>query len=273
MATLDVPGARLHCQVSGDGPPLLLLCGNTGDADAFQFIAEPLAERYTVIAYDPRGNSRSELLVEPGPQTVRERADDAMRVLDALTDQPAFVFGSSGGAVTALELLSREPDRARLVIAHEPPMFEVLPDAAEHRELFDTVHRTYERDGVDAAMNQFIAAIGMPQQEAPSAEALPPAIGEMFQRMRANAGFFLAHELLQVVGYQPDVAALTKNADRLVFGVGATSRRFRPAFPAILLTPHTGAELVEFAGSHAGYLDAAEPFAATLLAVLAEHGG
>ncbi len=83
--------------------------------------------------------------------------------------------------------------------------------------------------------------------------------------------FFLAHELLQVVGYQPDVPALAKAADRLIFAIGDTSRQYRLAFPAIVLAPSVGAGLVEFPGSHAGYLDASGPFAETLLAVLAGH--
>jgi pimeloyl-ACP methyl ester carboxylesterase len=273
MATLAVPGARLHYQVSGDGPPLLLLCGNTGDADVFQFVVEPLAEHYTVIAYDARGNSRSELLVEPGPQTVRERADDARRMLDALTDEPAFVFGSSGGAVTALDLLSREPDRVRLLVAHEPPMFAVLPDAAEQLAFFADVYQTYEREGVEPAMAQFGAGIGAAQDAPPSVAAMPPWIAELFERMQRNAGFFVAHEMLEVVDYRPDVPALTRAADRLVLAIGQTSREYRPALPAAFLAPRIGAELVEFPGSHAGYLDAAAPFAETLLTVLADHGG
>ncbi|MET9486627.1 alpha/beta hydrolase [Nocardia sp. NPDC006630] len=268
---LDVPGARLRYEVRGDGPPLVLLHGNTGDGDVFQFLAAPLAQRYTVITYDARGNSRSALTIDnPGPQPVRERADDALAIIDALTDEPPCVFGNSGGAITALDLLSRYPDRVRLVIAHEPPMFTVLPDAADHAAFFADVHATFLREGTDAAFEKFGAGIGIRAQNR-SAEPtqLPPAIGEMRARMHANLPFFLGSEMLDVVGYQPDVPALAKSADRLIFGIGADSRAFRPALPALEFAPTINAELVEFPGDHAGYLGSAEPFVTTLLNVLA----
>jgi pimeloyl-ACP methyl ester carboxylesterase len=268
---LDVPGARLRYEVRGDGPPLILLHGNAGDGDVFQFVAEPLARQYTVITYDARGNSRSTLVTDsPDPQLVRERADDALAIIDALTDEPPSVFGSSGGAITALDLLGRYPDRVRLVIAHEPPMFTVLPDAADHAAFFADVHATLQREGTDAAFRKFAAGIGMPEQDQSVDPAqLPPSIGELLARMHANLPFMLGYEMLDVVGYQPDVSALGASADRLIFGIGSDSRELRPALPALAFAPTINAELVEFPGDHAGYLGSAGPFTTTLLDVLA----
>lgn len=270
---LDVPGARLRYAVRGDGPPLVLLHGNGGDGDVFQFIAEPLAQHYTVITYDARGNSRSTLTTDdPGPQSVRERADDALAIIDALTDEPPFVLGSSGGAVTALDLLSRFPERVRLVVAHEPPMFTVLPDADVHAAFFAGVHATLQREGVDAAFQKFAAGIGMPApDQAVEPARLPGPISELLVRMHANLPFMLGHEMLDVVGYQPDVPALAASADRLILGIGADSREFRPALPARAFAPTINAELVEFPGDHAGYLAAPGPFVTTLLNVLETH--
>jgi pimeloyl-ACP methyl ester carboxylesterase len=276
MATtgfLEVPGARLYYQVRGEGPPLVLLHGNAGDAEVFQFIVEPLAEHYTVITYDARGNSRSTLTTDdPGPQPVRERADDALAIIAALTGEPPFVFGSSGGAVTSLDLLSRYPDRVRLVIAHEPSTFTVLPDAPDHAAFFADVHAAFLNEGVDAAFAKFTLGIGGPRQTEPIDPALiPPEIADLIEHMHANLPFMLGKEMLEVVGYRPDLIALAKSAERLIFAVGAESREFRPALPAVKVAPEIGAELVEFPGDHAGYLQTAGPFAATLLEVLAAH--
>src|SRR2546421_10999944 len=46
-------------------------------------------------------------------------------------DQPATVFGSSFGAIVALEVLSHTPEQAQTVVAHEPPAVALLPDAAK----------------------------------------------------------------------------------------------------------------------------------------------
>ena len=59
--TLRVPGANLHYEVRGSGPVLLLIHPGGGDGHAFDAIADYLAHRYTVVAYDRRGLSRSRL--------------------------------------------------------------------------------------------------------------------------------------------------------------------------------------------------------------------
>ena len=57
--TLQVPGASLYYEVRGSGPVLLMIPGGPMDADGFTEIAERLADSYTVVTYDCRGNSRS----------------------------------------------------------------------------------------------------------------------------------------------------------------------------------------------------------------------
>ena len=56
---LKVPGASLYYEVRGAGPTLLLISGGPADADVFAGLVGWLASRYTVVTYDPRGNSRS----------------------------------------------------------------------------------------------------------------------------------------------------------------------------------------------------------------------
>lgn len=58
--TLHVPGARLHYEVRGSGP-LLLVMGAPMDAGAFAPLADALASNHTVVTHDPRGISGSTL--------------------------------------------------------------------------------------------------------------------------------------------------------------------------------------------------------------------
>src|SRR5690242_19625717 len=74
--SLTVPGARLSYEVSGSGPVLLLIPGGAADATIFAPIAGPLAERYTVVRYDPRGISRSPLEDPAVDVPVERHADD-----------------------------------------------------------------------------------------------------------------------------------------------------------------------------------------------------
>src|SRR5437763_16840115 len=52
--TLDVPAARLYYERQGDGP-LLLMIGSPMDSTGFAGLASALADRYTVVTYEPRG--------------------------------------------------------------------------------------------------------------------------------------------------------------------------------------------------------------------------
>ncbi|HXT44181.1 MAG TPA: alpha/beta fold hydrolase [Pseudonocardiaceae bacterium] len=106
----------------GTGPPVLLVMGTTGDAGHFDKVADLLADEFTVLTYDRRGNGRS-----PAPHgwtgtSVEEQANEAAALLDALRLAPAAVFGTSSGAVFTLGLLVRHPQAVRGAILHEPAL-------------------------------------------------------------------------------------------------------------------------------------------------------
>ena len=58
-STLKVPGASIYYEKHGSGPVLLIIAGGPQDAGVFAEVSRHLADRYTVVAYDPRCNSRS----------------------------------------------------------------------------------------------------------------------------------------------------------------------------------------------------------------------
>jgi pimeloyl-ACP methyl ester carboxylesterase len=87
--TLKVPGASLYYEVRGSGPVLLLISGGPADADIFSAIAPFLADKYTVVTYDPRGNSRSPLDGAPDDWRADVHGDDAARLLEAVGNRPA----------------------------------------------------------------------------------------------------------------------------------------------------------------------------------------
>src|SRR5215211_4804982 len=116
---LAVPGATLHFEVTGSGPVLLLIPGGGTDAGMFDGMVGQLAADYTVVAYDPRGNSRSRYDGEPADERIDQSAEDALALIDEVAGrEPAYVFGSSSGAITGLELITRHPDRVRMLVAH-----------------------------------------------------------------------------------------------------------------------------------------------------------
>ena len=217
MSTLKVPGAQLSYEVSGSGPLLILIPGASGVGEVFRQVARPLAARYQVVTYDRRGFSRSSL---DGPADYDHRlstdADDVRRLSEHLTDQPAIVFGNSSGAIVALEVLTHFPKRVQTVVAHEPPVAFLLPDAAKWLAFFDGVYDTYREDGVPKAMHQFaIGVLGSADRQVIE-HALPEHPNEF------NTRYWMEHELRQYPRVALDLAALAANAERIVLAGDVT---------------------------------------------------
>jgi pimeloyl-ACP methyl ester carboxylesterase len=261
---LNVSGARLYYEVRGTGPVLLITAAPM-PAAAFAALAEALANDHTVVTHDPRGISGSTLDDPEQDSTPELRADDLAAVLDALGAESADVFGTSGGAVTGLALVARHPGRVRTLIAHEPPLLELLPEAADRRAWVGNLIETFHREGQAAAWRQFMAAAGFDDGD-DDASAVPP--GEPSAQAVADGDHFFAHELRGTTGYVPDIAALQATPARVVVGVGADSvggdtYRASTALAALLGTPP-----VEFPGDHAGFLAQPPAFAQALRTVL-----
>ncbi|MVO85346.1 alpha/beta fold hydrolase [Streptomyces sp. p1417] len=276
--SLRVNGATLHYEVRGRGPLLLLVPGGSGGAAAFDQIADGLATAYTVATYDPRGMSRS-VLDDPGAeQRVAEHADDALRLLDLLSPgEPARVFGASSGAVAALRLLTDRPDRIERLVAHEPPLVEVLPDAPAHRALVARVQETLHAQGLMPAMAVFAAGLrkddGGAAEPKAAAEASPQVRGvdlrgaaagpqaavrlprraaARAERTMANLPYFVGRIVPAFMSYVPDVPRLATLSDRLVLAGGEDSRGELPYRPAAFLAERLGTALLHFPGGHTG---------------------
>ncbi|MFF0739741.1 alpha/beta fold hydrolase [Streptomyces sp. NPDC004111] len=266
--TLPVSGGRLYYEVRGNGP-LLLVVGSPMDASHFAPFADALASDRTVVTHDPRGISRSALDDPAQDSTPELRADDVAALLVALGAGSADVFGSSGGAVTGLALAVRHPGRVRTLVAHEPPLFGLLPDAAARHAEVDDIVATYHRDGVGAAWAKFMSAAGFDtgDGEDDGAPVAEPSAQPSAQDL-ANSERFFAHELLGTTRYLPDIPALTSGPSRIVVGIGAESGHLATYRTSTALADRLGTQPVEFPGDHGGFLGAPRDFADALRKVL-----
>ncbi|MET8824425.1 alpha/beta hydrolase [Streptomyces sp. NPDC004610] len=264
--SLEVPGARLHHELRGAGP-LVVLVGAPMDAGAFAPLAELLATDHTVLTTDPRGINRS-TVDDPGQDSTPElRADDLARLIVHADAGPAAVLGSSGGAVTALALARTRPDLAHTVVAHEPPLIELLEDRDRLRAGTEELVATYLAGDVTGAWRKFFAQAGI---------AIPePAIEQMFggerdPRQVADERRWFAHEMRGSTFWQPDPAALRGAATRIVVGIGDASAGQLCDRTSRALALALGDEPVLFPGDHTGFVEAPESFAARLREVLGE---
>jgi pimeloyl-ACP methyl ester carboxylesterase len=272
IRTLKIPGATLYYEMRGSGPVLLMIAGGGTDAGVFEGVASFLAHDYTVVTYDPRGNSRSPLDGPPEDQQIEVHSDDARRLLEAVSAGPALVFGTSSGAIVGLDLIARHPGVVSKLVAHEPPLLELLPDAAKWHAFHDDVYDTYQREGAEVAARKWAAGVGLDMAGPPPGVEFPPSVVEAMKRMAGNTDLFLAHELRPFTRYVPDLARLSAQKDRIVLIGGQDSRdklAKQTAYrPAVLLAEHLGTQVVDFPGDHGGYGAYPEAFASKLRDVL-----
>jgi pimeloyl-ACP methyl ester carboxylesterase len=264
---LAVPGARLYYEVRGGGP-LVLLVGAPMDAMPFAPLADQLASDHTVVTTDPRGIHRSPV-DDPGQDCTPElRAGDLSRLLAHLGAGPAAVLGSSGGAVSALALAQAHPGQVHTVIAHEPPLIELLPDRAErHAGNEDVIAKWLAGDHV-GSWRAFLdnADIHLPEGVFEAMFA-----GEPNPRTIADNTYQNTRMLRPTTHWRPDIAALRSAAVRVVVGIGETSAgqlcdRTSRALAAALDTEPT-----MFPGGHTGFAEDPSGFAIRLRPVLADR--
>jgi pimeloyl-ACP methyl ester carboxylesterase len=268
--TVDVPGARLYYERRGAGP-LLALIGSPMDSTGFAGLASALASDYTVATYDPRGIGNSSREHADQDLTPEQQADDVHRLLSALGGERAYVFGSSGGAVVGLALVTSHPRQVRTLVAHEPPVIELLPDSAQVRAQIQDIYDTYRAEGADKAMSKFLAHAGLSQapaqqEDAPRWEPSP----EQMARMRATTEVFLAHLIRPTTHYRPDIEALRAAPAPIVVAAGATSKGQLANRSAVALANRLGTPVVEFPGDHGGFLAHPQQFGRLLDQVLTQ---
>ncbi|MET8151312.1 alpha/beta fold hydrolase [Actinoplanes sp. NPDC049668] len=261
--TLPVPGGRIHYEVRGSGPLLLLAAAPMG-ADVFAPMADALSDRYTVVTHDPRGVGRSPLDDPAQDSTPELRSDDVIALLDALGADSADMFGTSGGALTGLALAVRQPGRLRTLVAHEPPVLRLLPDAAAQLAAVEDTVAAFHRDGLGAAWQRFMEQAGY-DGEHPDED---PGEHEPSEQDLADGARFFAHELWHTTSYLPDVAALAAGPVRVVVGLGVESHKLLTCRTSVALAEGLGTAPADFPGEHTGFADHPAAFAEALHATL-----
>lgn len=283
--TLETPEVDLAYDVHGplptaDGRPPLLMIGQPMDASGFRAQVKLFTDR-TVVTYDPRGLGRSVRKDGRGDQTPETQAGDVHAVIEALGAGPVDLLGSSGGAVTGLALVSLYPDDVRTLVAHEPPIIPVMPDAAAAERARAAVTEAYDAKGRGTGMAAFIAMTSWQGEYTDEYFAQPTPDPAAFGMPAEDDGSrddpLLSDRSWAISSYRPDVAALTAAPTRVVIAVGeetgdAFTGRTSRAVAALL-----GQEATVFPSHHGGFMDGEfgyggqpEAFAARLREVLDE---
>lgn len=139
----------------GQGSPLLLLHGFTGNRDAWSHLRPLLGNRFQVLAPDLPGHGESPIQ----PDATFDGAIEALlTLLDARGLERVDVAGYSLGARVALGLCLRAPDRVRRVVLESgSPGLRRRRERGERRRDDAALAATIERDGVEAFVRRWEA--------------------------------------------------------------------------------------------------------------------
>ncbi|WP_295121648.1 alpha/beta fold hydrolase [uncultured Leifsonia sp.] len=243
--------------------PVLVMIGQPMDASGFRALASHFPDR-TVVTYDPRGLGRSTRSDGEVANTPRTQAEDVHALIETLGAGPVDLFASSGGAVTALALVAAHPDDVRVLVAHEPPLPGVLPDAEAAERALAAVHATYAADGFGAGMAAFIGMTSWRGEFSDEYFARPAPDPAMFGLPSSDDGSrddpLLSERSSAVTSHRPDVDALTAAPTRIVVGVGEESEGSFTGRTSTAVAELLGTEAVVFPSHHGGFAAEDAPY-------------
>src|ERR687888_2008877 len=263
---------------TADGRPPLFMIAQPMEAGGFSTLASLVPDR-TVITYDPRGLGRSTRNDGRTDNDPAVQAEDVHAVIEALGAGPVEMFASSGGAVTALALVAAYPNDVTTLVAHEPPLIPVLPDAAAAERARAGVRDAYEARGWGAGMAAFIAMTSWRGEFTDDYFAQPAPDPARFGMPTEDDGSrddpLLSDRSWAVSSYRPDLDALRAAPTRIVIAVGEESLNTFTGRTSVATAELLGQQATVFPSHHGGFLGGEfgyagqpEAFARKLRAVL-----
>ncbi|WP_433472629.1 alpha/beta fold hydrolase [Spirillospora sp. CA-142024] len=260
--TLQTPEVDLVYDVHGplpaaDGRSPLVMIGQPMDASGFRTLASYFPER-TVITYDPRGLGRSTRKDGRVDNVPEVQAADVHALIEALGAGPVEMLASSGGAVTALALVTAHPDDVTTLVAHEPPLIPVLPDARAAGRARDGVRDAYEAKGWGAGMAAFIAMTSWQGEFTDDYFARPAPDPAAFGMPAEDDGSrddpLLSDRSWAVSDYRPDAGALAAAPTHVVIAVGEESGGTFTGRTAVATAELLGQQVTVFPSHHGGFM-------------------
>jgi pimeloyl-ACP methyl ester carboxylesterase len=280
-AEADIVYDVLGPLLTGEGRPPLFMIGQPMDASGFRTLASYFPDR-TVITYDPRGLGRSIRKDGRVDNVPTVQADDVHAIIGALDVGAVEMFASCGGAVTALALVAAYPNDVTVLVAHEPPLVPVLPDAEAAERAMAQFRDAYAAGGWSAGMAAFIAMTSWRGEFTEDYFARSTPDPAQFGMPTGDDGFrhdpLLSDRSSAVSSYRPDFDALAAVPTRIVIAVGEESAGTFTGRTSVATAELLGQRATVFPSHHggfvggdSGYAGQPEAFARKLRDVLTEH--
>lgn len=230
MPISKINKVKLYWEVTGEkGELLILVHGSLGDHHTWDSVKDKLAKTFRVLTYDRRGHSQSERLQEQG--YVEEDISDLILLINHFDLSPVHAVGSSFGAGILLKTAVKRPDLFSNIILNEPPLFGLLDDNPEDRNLLlalnnnmNAVLELMDAGNIEEATKDFIEKI-----------VLGPGAWEKFDEEDKISSIYNAptwyDEMHDPQSLQIDLNMLQAYKKPLLFTTGSVSP---PYFPLVI---------------------------------------
>jgi len=149
MPKIDRDGVKIHYEVHGNGPPLILTHGYSSTSQMWQGQIEALSKHHKLVLWDMRGHGQSDYPEDPKAYSEALTVADIAALLDEFGADSAIVGGLSLGGYMSLAFYRAHPARVgALLIIDTGPGFK-KDDAREvwNKRALDTADR-FEREGL-----------------------------------------------------------------------------------------------------------------------------
>jgi pimeloyl-ACP methyl ester carboxylesterase len=116
MPMLDRDGVKIHYEVAGEGPALLLTHGYSSTGEMWRGQIAALSPHFQVITWDMRGHGASDYPQDQAAYSEDATVADMAALLDAVGAERAIVGGLSLGGYMSLAFHRAHPERTRALL-------------------------------------------------------------------------------------------------------------------------------------------------------------
>ena len=239
----------------GTGPLLIFIPGGGGIGRYFDDVIPYLDQAFTCCTFDRRQNGASQVMI-PKQLNPVQQARDVVAIIKDMGQEKASIFGSSAGALLAMQLAASYPQYLDRIIAHEAPTIVLLDDATSFIDRVYMLQDTYRTQGLDAAQNAFNEwLIGY---ESDFKKASPS---------REDFVNFWDNEFTLTL-YCPSLDHIVRNKVAIAVGAGIKSGEAMYARTTKIHAEKLGCRRYMFPGHHQGYRSEPEAFAKRMMEAL-----
>ena len=158
-AVTSKDGTRITYEQTGKGPVIILVSAALADRDGARPLAKALAASFTVVNYDRRGRGQS---ADTPPYAAAREVEDLEAIVGS-TIGPVSLFGSSSGAVLALDAAHRLGPKVARLFLYEPPLIVDNSQPPVPESLIEEINTALASNNRDEAVALFFGkGMGIP---------------------------------------------------------------------------------------------------------------